>query len=191
MIRAIISDCFGVLYTGSLQTLLGMAPATQRDAMMKIVAQSDYGDLTRSQFNVAIGRLVGMSEQEVEAIITAQRQRDVAMVQYVHELRSRGYATALLSNIGADSIERLFTPDELTMLFDTTVLSYQVRLRKPDPKIYTLTAQRLGVAPGECVMIDDVAENCDGARQTGMQAIHHTDSEQTRRALEALLARRV
>lgn len=191
MIRAIISDCFGVLYTGSLQTLLSMAPATQRDAMMKIVAQSDYGDLTRSQFNVAVGQLVGLSEQEVEAIVTARRQRNPAMVQYLHELRGRGYVTALLSNIGADSIERLFTPDELAMLFDVTVLSYQVRLRKPDHAIYRLTAERLGVAPGECIMIDDVTENCDGARQAGMQAIHHTDSEQTRQALEALLARRV
>jgi HAD superfamily hydrolase (TIGR01509 family) len=61
-----------------------------------------------------------------------------------------------------------------------------VQLRKPEPEIYLLSAERLGLQPKECVFIDDLELNVDGARALGMTAIHHTSYDETRRELESL-----
>jgi HAD superfamily hydrolase (TIGR01509 family) len=56
----------------------------------------------------------------------------------------------------------------LVPLFDDAVVSGDVGLAKPDPAIYRLAAERLGVAPAACLFIDDMARNIEGARQAGM-----------------------
>ncbi|MBP7760630.1 HAD family phosphatase [Candidatus Saccharibacteria bacterium] len=188
MIRAIICDCFGVLYYGSLQAFLELAGPDKRSELMNVVTLSDYGYLTRDEFNQSVGELIGKTADEVDAIVTEQRQRNAPMVDYIRSLKQRGLKTALLSNIGSDAVERLFSPQEMTELFDAVVLSYQVQLRKPDSQIYTLTAQRLGIPEEECLMIDDIAENCDGAEMAGMSSLHHVSNEQTRTELETYLA---
>ena len=60
-------------------------------------------------------------------------------------------------------------------------------MRKPAPEIYVLGAERAGVATADCVFVDDLHFNLDPARELGMEAIHHTDSEATVTELERLL----
>jgi HAD superfamily hydrolase (TIGR01509 family) len=67
-------------------------------------------------------------------------------------------------------IDGLFTPEELESLFDVVVLSSEVGMVKPHPEIYELVAERLGVASGECIMIDDLPTNTAGAEAAGMQS---------------------
>ena len=64
-------------------------------------------------------------------------------------------------------------------LFDDVVISAEVRLHKPQPEIYRLAAERLQVSPTECLFIDDLRENCDGAEAVGMTAIRFRDPRQT------------
>jgi HAD superfamily hydrolase (TIGR01509 family) len=67
------------------------------------------------------------------------------------------------------------------------VLSCEERLMKSDTRIYQLTAERLGVAPEETLLVDDYLPNVEGARDAGMQTFHHTTCEATLRELTALL----
>lgn len=188
MIYAVIFDCFGVLYASSLRVLESLAPPERVQELRDAAVRSDYGYLTRLEFAEIAGEIVGRSAAEVETIINSSRLRDEMMVDYVKELRGRGYKTAMLSNIGADAIDRLFISSELHNLFDTVVLSYQVKLVKPDPQIFELTAQRLGAMPTDCVMIDDSTDNCAGAETTGMQAVVCTNARQTIQQLNELLS---
>ena len=55
----------------------------------------------------------------------------------------------------------------LDELFDAVVISAEVGLHKPQPEIYLLAAERLGVEPAECVFVDDLRENCAGRRGGG------------------------
>lgn len=75
----------------------------------------------------------------------------------------------------------------LAEVFQTLVVSGQEHMMKPDPRIYALLTKRAGVAPGDCVFIDDAPHNVEGARAAGMDAIHFTDPN----ALEAALKSRV
>jgi putative hydrolase of the HAD superfamily len=65
--------------------------------------------------------------------------------------------------------------------------SAKLGLRKPDPKIYLLMCEALGVQPAHCVFLDDLGVNLKPARQLGMQTIKVDDPDVALRQLEALV----
>jgi putative hydrolase of the HAD superfamily len=95
--------------------------------------------------------------------------------------------TGILSNSGpgAREAERVWGFEAIT---DDIVYSHEVGLRKPDPAIYALTAERLAVEPHEIVFLDDVATNVDAARRAGWHAVLHVDTPTSIRDLEAVIA---
>ncbi|SER84197.1 HAD-IA family hydrolase [Actinokineospora terrae] len=97
---------------------------------------------------------------------------DDGMPEVVATMRARGIKTALLSN--ADAV-----PAGLPDVFDAVVVSGVAGVAKPDEAIYRHAAQLLGVGPGDCVFVDDVARYVRGAVQVGMVGVHHRDLEST------------
>lgn len=104
------------------------------------------------------------------------------MSALVRRARAKGFRTALVSNSWGNTYPR----DTWDGMFDTIVISGEVGLRKPEPEIYQLTCERLGLEPAECVFVDDMQPNVLGSRKVGMTAILHTSYDETRRELEAL-----
>lgn len=78
---------------------------------------------------------------------------------------------------------RMAPPDGL---FTDVVLSFQVGCRKPEPAIFALAARRAGRDPGDCVLVDDLPANCDGARAAGWRAVRFTDTASAAAELDAL-----
>lgn len=97
--------------------------------------------------------------------------------------RAAGLRTALLSNAERD--EHLAGP--WPQLVDVAVRSGEVGLRKPDPRVYALVAERLGVAPDRCVFVDDLVANVRGAVAAGMTGVLHERYDRTVVELEVLL----
>jgi epoxide hydrolase-like predicted phosphatase len=98
-----------------------------------------------------------------------------AMIDAVRQVKGAGYRTALLTNISrsGEAVWRSLLPvDEL---FDVVVDSSQVRMRKPDPAIFLLTCERLGLAPEACLFVDDLRCNIDAATELGMTTIQCRD----------------
>ena len=107
-----------------------------------------------------------------------------AMYDMIRTLRAAGLRTALLSNSwGCEEYPRADFPG----LFDTVVLSGEVGMRKPEREIFLHAAQALGLAPAECVFIDDMEANVAAAQACGMTAVLHTGPEATVSALQDLL----
>jgi HAD superfamily hydrolase (TIGR01509 family) len=67
-----------------------------------------------------------------------------------------------------------------------SVISGEVGLHKPQPEIYELACERLGVEPSDAVFVDDLRENCKGAEAVGMTAIHHRETPATLKRLNEL-----
>jgi HAD superfamily hydrolase (TIGR01509 family) len=67
------------------------------------------------------------------------------------------------------------------------VISGEVGLHKPQPQIFELGAQRIGLSPPRCVFVDDLRENCEGAEAVGMIALLHRGVDETLARLEELL----
>jgi glucose-1-phosphatase len=113
---------------------------------------------------------------------------DWTLVEYIRSLRP-AYHVGLLSN--AFSSLRHFVTNvwKFSDAFDTMVISAEVGVMKPDPAIYHLAAQRLGVHPAEAVFIDDMPRNAAAARAAGMNAIRFVTRQQTLSDLDHLLNR--
>jgi epoxide hydrolase-like predicted phosphatase len=187
MIRGIIFDCFGVLYQGSIAHLYEITPEAKRSELANLSLSSDYGYISAEDFLQQVSDLTGKATAELADIMQADHVRNQPMVEYVRSFKGN-YKVALLSNVGRGVIERLFTTSEIDELFDEVVLSSEVGMIKPDPAIYELTADRLGLEPAECLMIDDLVANIDGAKSTGMQGVVYSTTEKCKHDVATLLA---
>ncbi|MBI4729094.1 MAG: HAD family phosphatase [Acidobacteria bacterium] len=112
--------------------------------------------------------------------------RNEEMIEAAQRI-SRRYPTALLTNNVREW--RQWRDTYLEDLFAVVVDSSEVGLRKPDPAIFLLTCERLGVAPERAAFVDDVSEHVQAARALGMTAIRFTDTEETLALLRPLFPR--
>lgn len=183
MIRALIFDCFGVLYHGSLGHLRELLSPDRRQELNDLSMSSDYGYISRQEYFDKASEITGMSSAELEALTTKQHIRNELLVGYVKSMKSN-YKIGLLSNVGNDVMNRLFSPAEQAELFDVVVLSSDIGMTKPNPDVFALTAIKLGVLPEECIMIDDLLINIEGAQQTGMKGVVYSTVEQAKRAID-------
>ncbi len=91
-------------------------------------------------------------------------------LEALEAVRARGYRTALVSDCSEET-PLLWSRTPLAPLMDVTVFSCEVGMLKPDPGIYAIACQRLGVEPGACVYTGDREEELVGARDAGMHAV--------------------
>jgi putative hydrolase of the HAD superfamily len=144
----------------------------------------ETGEIEPAEFERRFGPRLGVAETEglIERMFAAVGP-DEDVIAAVRSARDAGVRTGLISNSWGTSI---YDPDALEGMFDEIVISGDVGLHKPQPEIYTLAAERLGVAPEECVFVDDLRENVRGAEEVGMTAVLHRDTAATVARLEAL-----
>ena len=186
MIRGIIFDCFGVLYGGSLEALCERCPPEKLDDLRDLNKQGDYGFISGEEYVAGLARLLDVPLNVIIDLLRQKHIRNQPLIEFVRTLRPH-YKVGLLSNVSSGTIDPLLTPEERAQLFDAEVLSYKESLAKPNPDIFRLMAERLGLPTSECVMIDDLAENCDSAEIAGMQSIQHITNTTTINTLHTLL----
>ncbi|NCO10829.1 HAD-IA family hydrolase [Candidatus Saccharibacteria bacterium] len=188
--RAIIFDCFGVLlgniYRERLVTLEQTDPELAQQ-VRDIHKASDRGFLTREESLARMAQILGMTPEALAEEEDRGEMRNEALIAFAHTLKPR-YKLAMLSNVSSrDRLDTRFLPGELDELFDVVVASGDEGIVKPEAGIYQLTAERLGVAPEACLMVDDVREFCDGAERVGMKTIQFITTEQTIRDITLLI----
>lgn len=186
-VKAIVFDCFGVLYIDKKQHLLQSLSPSIAVELHDIFQQGNYGLLSREEYLKAATSLTGQTPEEFELASVGGFRLNDELIAKVKELK-QSYKIGLLSNIGRGWIDDFFDTHQLRDLFDAVVLSGEEGIAKPHPSIYELAASRLDVETGECVMIDDVQENCAGADAAGMRAIHYVSNEQCLAELQSLLS---
>ena len=145
----------------------------------------ERGELTEDEFAGRFAPLLGIEDSEglVERLF-AGMEPDPAMTEAVKRARRTGVRTGLISNSwGRGRYDR----DAFAELFDGVVISGEVGLNKPQPEIFRLGAERVGLSPEECVFVDDLRENCQGAEAVGMTAVLHRGADGTLPELERLL----
>jgi HAD superfamily hydrolase (TIGR01549 family) len=95
---------------------------------------------------------------------------------YLAAARERGVRTALLSNAPGASDE---VKNTMSAYFDALVFSGEVGVAKPDPAVYLIAAERLGLPATRCAFVDDSATNIRGAVQAGMVGVQHRSVSET------------
>jgi glucose-1-phosphatase len=151
--------------------------------------RAQRGEISVDQHWENLGTRLGLSPVEFEAFrekFWAGDRLDTDLVAYIRQLR-RDYKTGLLSNAFSNLRGMVTETWKFADAFDVMVISAEVGLAKPDPRIYHLALDRLGVSPEAAVFIDDYARNVEAARRLKMNAIHFKDPQQARHDLESLL----
>lgn len=116
------------------------------------------------------------------------RRTETAVTDAIAGFRERGYTTALLTNNVREWEPRWRAQVDADALFDVVVDSSREEVRKPDPEIYRRLLERLGKPAAECLMVDDLEENCAAARDLGFSAVLWTRADASLPEIEALLA---
>jgi putative hydrolase of the HAD superfamily len=101
--------------------------------------------------------------------------------------RRTGGRTAFLSNSGPEVMARVRAHWPLEGLFDAVAISCEVGLSKPDPRIYELCLDRLGLPASQALFVDDRADNIEGAAQVGLRTLQFDGPDALAR-LRALVA---
>jgi putative hydrolase of the HAD superfamily len=185
-LEAIIFDCFGVLYVDYTEAYFARFPGLV-SRLHQLNNACDHGLLKRQEFFESLSRITGDSSEVINEAFQHEHILNRAAIDYIQKELKPKYKIALLSNIGQGWIQDFFDEHQLHELFDAVVLSGVEGITKPDPEIYRRAAEQLGVVPEACIMVDDRAENCQGAEAAGMQSILYETYEQLRRDLQARL----
>jgi epoxide hydrolase-like predicted phosphatase len=190
VIKGIIFDCFGVLISNDLKTRIDAAVKVNpsiAEELNGLQRALDRGILERHEWASQAGMLMRVDPDELLSGIRNSLVKNTELMTFIATLRPQ-YKVGMLSNVrGRDRLEELFDRGELDGLFDTVVASGDVGLIKPEAEVYELTAERLGVDPSDCVMIDDLESFCAGAEVVGMRSILFTNTEQFKKDFANLI----
>ncbi len=190
MIKAIIFDCYGVLYPDTFWTMareyLEENFDVKKPQLHDLIKEVDLGRITRDELWSNFAAMTGTTAEEVYERLKEFGGLDKRLLSFIDGHQDK-YKIGMISNVGHGFIDRMFVDKPATEYFDALILSSDVGLVKPDRRIYELAAEDLGVLPEECVFIDDLTKNVDGAINAGMQAIHYTHFTDFKSQIERLL----
>jgi putative hydrolase of the HAD superfamily len=198
-LSGLLVDFGGVLTTNVFESFQdfcaaeGLAPQTIRDRFMtdpaarEMLGDLECGRLTEEAFEPRFAAIIGLAEERGPGLIDrlfGGMRPDEAMLDALAGFKRAGVRTGLISNSwGHGRYDRSRFPE----LFDGWVISGEVGLRKPEPEIYRMGAEAIGLPPERCVFVDDLPGNLKPARVLGMATVHHVRAEDTIPQLEALL----
>ena len=208
MLKGVLIDWAGVLTTGMTEAIAEWIAADRIDAahyrevMRKLIEHAyeggvdgenvihalERGELSALEFERHLAaRLITTDGVPpiAEGLLTrmfAGFQRAEPMYGMLREARAAGLRTCLLSNSWANEYPR----EGWEELFDAVVISGEIGMRKPEPRIFEHALGRVGLAAPECVFVDDIEANVMAARSLGIVGVHHRDPEPTITELERL-----
>jgi HAD superfamily hydrolase (TIGR01509 family) len=197
-IQAVIFDFGGVLVRMiddrprvKLAEQLGV-PVSRLDDLVFFsdsAQRASMGEIKVAQHWMAVGEALGIQPEAMPGFLEQYWSADdvnwplLAFIKGLHP----DYKVGLLSNAWDDLRKTMQERWNMAVLFDDLVISAEVGIAKPDPRIYRLALQRLDVGPAEAVFIDDMPVNVEAARREGLFAIQFLDTQQTLTDLQSLL----
>lgn len=182
---ASFADELGIELQDLVRVALGLYTGTEdrlvHDFETGAISEVDFAEGFAARLEEASGVRVS-PEGLVEKMFAVDLEED--MLSAVATVKAAGLKTALLSNSWGSS---LYPRERLTELFDSLVISGEVGMRKPDPRIYALVLDRIHVEPHRSVFVDDHPGHLAAARELGLLTILHRSPAETIAELESLL----
>jgi epoxide hydrolase-like predicted phosphatase len=144
-------------------------------------AKASRGEISVRMHWEAVRKALGIRPEDMPGFLEQYWSADEVnwqLLDYIRDLHPH-YKVGLLSNAWDDLRQTLHARWDIDGLFDEMIISAEVKLVKPDPRVFHLAVVRLGVHPEEAVFIDDIAENVEAARKEGLIAIQYQETQKT------------
>jgi epoxide hydrolase-like predicted phosphatase len=197
MIKAVIFDYGGVIGFNVIRDIyvdtakrFGLAKEDVRAAFHEVRNPAQRGEIGVKEFWERFAAKFDIDPKELERVwldtFTGKSRDNEDVIDLIKKLKANGYKIGLITNLTNVFPSTRWISD--ADIFDDIVVSNEVGMRKPEPKIYNLALDRLAVDAAEAVFIDDKLENVEGARAVGMKGIHFRDAPaaQLKKDLEKL-----
>ncbi len=197
MIRGIIWDFAGVLLhtmRGTFNSMMAERLEVPLEDVNRVMSspendQWDLGEIDDNAFFDYIIREIGLPTEKKAVLANFVRDDfyvDQGLIEEIHKLREN-YITVLLTNFPAHLNKFLETGWDVEVAFDHIIASCDVKLLKPDKRMYRLALDAIGCKPKEAVFIDDREENVAAARKMGVEGILFKSKMQTLKTLMNIL----
>ena len=150
--------------------------------------RASTGEIPEDVHWQSVAGILGVSRAEADKIINeffSGDRGDTALLDYLRSLRPER-KVALISNAWS-GLRAFITRQKFDDVFDKMIVSAEVGVMKPNPRIYHLALESLEARPEESVFLDDVLVNVEAARSVGMNAIQFTQPEKALEELKQLL----
>lgn len=154
------------------------------------VQRLERGEMPEAEFEHALARRLAdlgspcPAQGLLARLLADLAQLDPTMLALVAAARAAGVRTVMLSNSWGDHYSDVLRDGR----FEALVISGEIGLRKPDPRVYLHAAAQVGLRPDDCVMVDDVQRNLDAAAALGMRTVLHRTATTTVAEVTALFA---
>jgi beta-phosphoglucomutase family hydrolase len=181
VIKAVLWDMDGVLvdtapfhYQAWRELFAGLGhPLSEREFRSTFGLRND--DILRTVLgSMPSERLREMGRRKEELFREAIRGKAEPLpgaISLLNRMRAAGMKTAVVSSAPRLNVETLLDALELADAFDTLVAEEDAERGKPDPQGYQVAAERLGMTPEECVVIEDAPGGVEAAKRAGMRCI--------------------
>lgn len=198
-IRALVFDIGGVLEltppTGWIEkweAQLGLQPGEMGQRLSDVFRAGAIGQISEADVVVAVGARLGLDQANVDRFMDDLWTEylgtlNVELDAYFRSLRPR-YRTAIISNSFVGAREREQARYRLEEACDFIIYSHEVGIEKPDPRIFQMTWERLGVQLNEVVFLDDYEPHVRAARRIGIHGIVFRTTAQAIADIDALLS---
>lgn len=196
MIRAIIFDLGGVLFTNATQEFseyLATTHSLSASAVHELLGDSDIGNayregkMTRDEFWKSVRSTLHLSEPiDVLENEWIQRYKLIPGTKDIITTLKKKYPVYFLSDNVKERVEKIDAIYHLLSWFDGGVFSHDIGIRKPNPIIYQITLEKFEVKPEETIFIDDKEKNLVPARAMGIHTILFENPEKLKVSLEEL-----
>ena len=197
-IKAVFFDLGGVLVRTEFQAprqQLAERLGMEYDDLVKIVFDSDSGikattgEISSDEHWDSVLKRLKRPASELVAIRDEFFAGDIVdrtLLDYIRSLRGK-FKTGLISNAWS-GLRDFIVREKFDDAFDKIIISAEVGAAKPEPKIFQIALEQLGVSPNEAVFVDDFLINIEGCEKVGIKGIHFKDPETALQQLQKLLS---
>jgi putative hydrolase of the HAD superfamily len=168
--RRLLAEKFGMTYEEMDELVYG-SPSSKLAGSGKITAE-EHQEFVLKTLGLPAGSFKSFGDE-----FWGGDQLDKVLVDFIMDLRG-DYTTALLSNAWDDLRTMLVGLWKIDGIFDHIFISAELKIAKPDPRIYQHVIKELRQDPSEMIFVDDFIENVEAARAEGLHAIHFRSREQ-------------
>jgi putative hydrolase of the HAD superfamily len=196
-IRALVLDYGGVISkpqhpdnVNNILRILGQEDNDFRSVYRSKRANYDNGQLSGEEYWHRILQHFGLEQNDsyvtklIQEDIKSWTQINDSMIQFIKENREKVHTLAIISNMTRDCLVYMKRHFQWLELFDELIFSCELGRNKPDSGIYVAFLNKIKIPPQECLFVDDLVENVDGAIKSGMNVIHFQSFLQFRQKLD-------
>ena len=199
-LRAVLFDLGGVIVRTEYQAPrqhLAERFGMDYDDMDRIVfgggasgsaARATLGEISEDEHWLNVMKVLKRPASECERIRAEFYAGDVidrALLDFLRSIKPK-YKTGLISNAWS-GLRNYILREKFDDAFEYMIISAEVGVAKPDPKIFQIALEQLQVKPNEAVFVDDFIENIEACKKIGMKAILFKDPESALKQVKALL----